>query len=139
MDNSQFSSPSRRLRGQRYARKFGGEWACTGDRLRCVCKACKFYRREHWGLTALSSSEESSSEDEEGGEGHVSSRRYHQGTSRSMSSQNYYYTGNLRRRDMVKYTSSISDDFSRDDKEDEIMRSSTSSQYMEAWSKLDLS
>ena len=36
---------------------------------------------------------------------------------------------------MVKYTSSISDDFSRDDKEDEIMRSSTSSQYMEAWSR----
>ena len=66
MDNSQLSSPSRKLRGQRYARKFGGEWACTGDRLRCVCRACKFYRREHWGLTALSSSEESSSEDEEG-------------------------------------------------------------------------
>ena len=68
MDNLQLSSASRKSRRRSYARKIESELACIGDRLRCGCRACKFYRREHWGLSALSSSEESSSEDEEADE-----------------------------------------------------------------------
>ena len=136
MDNLQLSSASPKFRRQRYARKIESELACTGDRLRCGCRACKFYRREHWGLRALSSSEESSSEDEDGGSG-CTSRYYHQGSSRSSASQNSYYTGNHPRQDMVKYTFSIHNDFSRDDKEEEVICSSAGTQDKDkvSWSR----
>ena len=137
MDNLQLSSASRKFRRQGCARKIESELTCTGDRLRCGCRACKFYRREHWGLSALSSSEESSSEDEDGGGGCQSSRHYHQGSSLSNASQNSYYTENHPRQDMVKYTFSIHDDFSRDDKEEEVRCSSAGTQNKdkESWSR----
>ena len=69
-------SSSRRLGIHGYTRKTDREPICTGERHRCWCRACKFYRHVHWGLRPLSSSEDSSSDDEEEEFTHTLSRSY---------------------------------------------------------------
>ena len=109
MDHYKWSS----LRRLNESRETAKNIACTGDRYHCCCRACRFYRHEHWGLRPLSSSDESSSENEE--EGSAFSRQYQSRYAQSSSSRKLE---SVKRYPQWDYTRS-STVFTRDDSSSE--------------------
>ena len=71
------ASSSSELRRHYCEREIERALVCTGNRHKCSCRRCRFYRREHWGLQQLSTSEDSSSEEEEEEYRYMSSSKHH--------------------------------------------------------------
>ena len=103
---------SRTRRSHGYSMEARKELVCTGDRHRCTCRRCKFYRHEHWGLRPLSSSEESSSEEEDQEKGYMSSRHYHGEYSCISPSSKRKFASSQIKQDFTRHIFSRHDDLS---------------------------
>ena len=103
---------SRKWRSHGYSVEARKELVCTGDRHRCNCRRCKFYRHEHWGLRPLSSSEESSSEEEDQEKGYMLSRHYHGEYSCISPSSKRKFASSQIKQDFTRHTFSRHDDLS---------------------------
>ena len=106
-------SSSKRLRIQGYTQKTDRELSCTGERYRCPCRCCKFYRHEHWGLRPLCSSDEPSSEEEDRDEGFMSSRHFHWEYLRARSASRRKSALSHTKQDFARRMFSMDDDLSK--------------------------